>query len=245
MPSDFPDWGGQYNDKQFFPLFDQAELAARLGSLMTYDRRGSVIWQEDFRYGLSRIFTRLDGVGSTVILSAAMSASPPFSAYPYVGAVVDAYAAVLCGVAVPQPPLVGFQASVNPSILDDEIRHFLYHYDGAVKWYANLVINLGANLFQVYVSPGVRVDLASLSTAFGASTVFHHIKLVCDLAAHKLVRGILDDQEFDLSDYDMLSSASVSDPDVEGAVMNFTTTGVACGMFVDNLIVTAAEPPNS
>jgi len=146
---------------------------------------------------------------------------------------------------VPQPPLVGFQAGINPAIEDDEIRHFLYHYDGASRWYANLVVNMASDLFQVYVSPGVRVDLASLSSAFGASTVYHHLKLVCDLSTHKLVRGILDADEFDLSAYDMVLSASVSDPDIVGEVMNFTTTGVNSGLSVDNLIFTAAEPPNS
>lgn len=52
MPHGTPDWWGATPQKQQHKLSDQAELAVRLGSANTYDRRGTTILQEGFERGL-------------------------------------------------------------------------------------------------------------------------------------------------------------------------------------------------
>ena len=51
-----------------------AELAARLGSPDTFDRRGDVLWMDDFESGL-KWRTSLLGTGSLIDLTATMAAS--------------------------------------------------------------------------------------------------------------------------------------------------------------------------
>jgi len=244
MPSDFPDWGGQYNDKQFFPLFDQAELAARLGSLMTYDRRGSVIWQYHFEHGIGDTGPGGIGVSSTAVLYASQYEFPPFACKMQAGGAAGSYYSVERRLPVPQPALVGFQASVRLTPGVEEVRHFIYHYDGASRWYANLVVNQRENKLQVWVDPGVPVDLIDPLTDLNSGYYFAHLKIVCDLSTHKLVRGILDRHEFDLSQYTMVVSADAEAENLRGRIMVFSVTGATTVCVVGSMIFTVAEPPN-
>lgn len=242
MPLDYPDWGGQYNDRQFYPLFDQAELAARLGSSITYDRRGCVIWQYDFRYGIGDVGPSTAGAGALVTLHDSMWESPPFSCNIQCGAVVNSSASVERRLPVPQGRRVGFQASVRINSNVDEVRVFLYRYTGSARYYANLVLNVEDDKFQVYVHPGTRIDLLDGLGGRPANLWFCHLKLVCDVEQLKPVRAILDDNEFDLSSYEMTPVSDTTGDHILVRVQNYTTTGVASACLVDNLIVTAAEP---
>ena len=245
MPSDFPDWGGQYNDRQFFPLFDQAELAARLGSLMTYDRRGSVIWQYGFQYGVGDVGPAAVGAGSYVVLYEGLWEFPPFSCRMAAAGVAGSYASIERRVAVPQPALVGFQAAIRFSPGAEHVSANVYHYDGAGRWYSEVRVDQLENKFQAWVSPGVYVDLIDPLTDLNTSNAFAHHKLVVDLSTHALVRGILDQHEFDLSPYTMVRSADAQAENLRCRVVNLSVSGAAGSVYVGSLIITASEPPNS
>jgi len=245
MPSDFPDWGGQYNDRQFFPLFDQAELAARLGSYVTYDRRGSVVWQYGFGDGIGDVGPDVTGASALAALSAAVWENPPFSCKLQCGTTIDGYAAVERRMPVPQPPRVGFQTSVRCSSNVQQVRHFIYHYDGATRWYANLRVNLLDHQLELYADPGVVYVLSDALPDLNTGYYFAHLKLVVDLQTHMCVRAILDADEYDVSAYEMISDADTSAPHVRCRTSNHAVNGTNAVINVDNLIITAAEPPNS
>jgi len=245
MPADFPDWGGQYNDKQFFPLFDQAELAARLGSYLTYDRRGSVIWQYGFDYGIGDTGPKKVGAATAVTLYALVYEHPPFSVKLDCGTDIDGYASVERRVPVPQPPRVGFQASVRLSTGVQQYRHYLYHYDGTHRWYADLRLNMGDGQFELDADPDVRYVLNANLPNLNTGYYFAHVKLVCDLSTHMCVRAILDRDEYDISGYAMIAVADTSAPHVRAWAMNTCVTGVNSALNLDNLILTAAEPENT
>jgi len=61
-----PDWGANAPKATIYSLSDLAELAARLGSIDTYERRGDVIFLEDFESGLMRWTSDLTGVGGVL-----------------------------------------------------------------------------------------------------------------------------------------------------------------------------------
>jgi hypothetical protein len=71
---------------------DFDELAARLGSPVSYDRRGDVIFIESFEHGDGMITWATGGAGSTAGLSLARARTGHFSAALYTPSVANAYA---------------------------------------------------------------------------------------------------------------------------------------------------------
>lgn len=245
MASDFPDWGGQYNDKQFFPLFDQGELAARLGAYTTYDRRGAVVWQYGFEDGIGDVGPDETGAGSVVALYNQIWEHPPFCVGLTCGPAIDRYASVERRQPVPQPPRVGFQASLRCGANVEQVRHFIDYYDGTTRWYANLRINATAGTLELFADPAVVYMIDPNIPVLSSNLFFAHFKLVVDLSTHMCVRAIMDAVEYDLSQYALRALADTSAPHIRGRTMNISVTGVSSSVFVDNLIITAAEPPNS
>ncbi|GAI16225.1 unnamed protein product, partial [marine sediment metagenome] len=75
-----PDWGTPGPLKTIYTLEDMAELVARLGSIVTFDRRGNIIWLDDFEGTLGKWGIETEGAGYSAQLSAEAARSGGFSA---------------------------------------------------------------------------------------------------------------------------------------------------------------------
>ena len=63
MPHGLPDWWGAAPKSTTYGLQDMAELAVRLGGISSFDRRGDIIFMEDFSSGTARVYTSGSGTG--------------------------------------------------------------------------------------------------------------------------------------------------------------------------------------
>jgi hypothetical protein len=242
MGQDTPDWGGKYVNQQFYPLDDLAELAVRLGSPVTYDRRGAVIWMYGFEHGIGDVEQLVSGVLSAVELYAGTWETAPFGLRFTIDPVVGSYVSIYRLIPVCFSKRMGFQASVRVEPAVSVIYHNIYHYDGTKLWYSYLYVDLDNLRVQIFTAESGLVTVLEPLPDLSSSGYFFHLKLVTDLADHSLVRGLLDDHEFDLSAYHMASTASVLAPHVRARLTAMCNGGVGSHAYVDNLIVTANEP---
>lgn len=244
MGADYPDWGGQYNSGAFFPLFDMAELAVRLGSPVSYDRRGAVTWLENFFYGIVNFTIDGDGAGITTELSAAKYQSPPFSALLYTEGAVDDYVRIYRKIALPSTGKVGFACTVNwlgplnTISLRVRVSDGENEYEGRV----DLVNTLSYALNVVHAGGTTDIWDKSFVPLFGS--IFQFVKLVVDLDTMKFERFILDRTEYDLSAYGLVNNGETSQQYMEPEV-RYTQESAGTGRFhLDTLIATGLEPPN-
>jgi len=77
-PHGLPDWGLVGPRQQTYGLDDVGEAAVRLGSPISYDRRGDVIWFEDWRGGLVRVVSGWAGAGGAADLVTTVPVHSPF-----------------------------------------------------------------------------------------------------------------------------------------------------------------------
>jgi len=243
MGKDHPDWGGVYNDTQFYPLFDMAELAARLGSPITYDRRGALIWCYDFSHGIGHV-TLNTTLGATYALDATYWERPPFSLKLITGANALSQVYVARRLSTPQPDLVGAQVSILFGDNVDGCYLYLDHYTGALRRYAQVQVDLPNRDFKVYDKDTGSVTLNTDIPDLASAAYFARLKVVADLNTHKYVRALLDDNEYDCSAYEMGSQADTTAPRVELMVLLTNNGATEAVIYVDSLILTAAEPPN-
>jgi hypothetical protein len=218
------------------------ELAARLGSIVTYDRRGDVVFYDDFSCGLSGWYT----------FSTPDSPEPRIVAYP---AVRGRYAVRIETCAtngetsylvrnIPHPALsrIGLEVAFIPTSGTYWFMISLLRCTGTTMfeysaWYEHAtgkvwIGALGGNWILVG-TPGVQ------STFYNN---FVSMKLVVDLLAGRFTRLLFNQHRYDVSGY---SSYSVSNPTpaVLGVRLMLLNWANSMSMvYVDDVIVTQNEP---
>lgn len=243
MGKDYPDWGGNYNDEQFYPLFDQAELAARLGSPITYDRRGSLIWAYDFAHGLgSLVFSTV--LGATYELQENIWERPPFSCKLLTGSNAGSQVTVKRRAAIPQPSTMGFQVALRVGADVDTIYIQAKHYTGSVRHTASLILDVAGSALKIIDNVAGTVTIDAALPDLESGSYFAHAKLVSDLSTNTYERCLLDQEEYDLSEYTLNAVADATSPRLEVLVTLNNDGATEAYIYIDSLVITAAEPPN-
>lgn len=206
MGRDTPDWGGSYNTARTYPLFDLSELAVRLASPIIYDRRGSLLWWCDFRNDLIAVLNDSYGGSSSVAITTARSDFGPKACRLTCGTGIGHYAAVKHFLPRIQDPALSGLAMVygpgdhgllttrlNYTVGDDE-------YDAKVRY------DNASQVIEIFNSSGAWETIVTGVDPLLYYASFVHHKLVVDSENHRYKRYLVNDVEYDLSDYDIEKS---------------------------------------
>lgn len=242
MPHGYPPWSGVKKQTVFSLPIDMGELAVRLGSIVSYDRRGDVVMLEDFGNGLS--FWEDIGGGTDWQLehSAARARSAPYSVKATSGKTSPFQAGVMTKVPTPVSGLLGLEAHYHTEAAQLSWRIQFTHYDGTT-----------AKVFGAkYDHPNTQLEYlnsANVWTAFDtdvelwlAKPLFHAMKLVADPESGKYERLLVDNETYLLRDYSCYEIPSARSPhtslviDVEG------DTDATYTAYLDDIIFTQNEP---
>jgi len=218
-----------------------AELAARLGSIVNFDRLGQVLIAEGFEAGLGKWLAAVSPSCSASI-SAKTARNGAFSAKLAVDNTAG-HSAVIKRV-IPYPPSatrlgaeISFASTYGKADLwlemvvctgslryttkvkYDPVASKLYYFDNTFNWHE--------------VAPYViqKAEIHSWST----------LKYVIDLAAAKYVRLKLNSMEYDISTAALYSDASATAPGVEIDITCDRNNG-AESLYVDDFVLTQSEP---
>jgi hypothetical protein len=244
MGQDFPDWGGQYNNQDFYPLFDLAELAVRLGSSVTFDRRGSVIWFDTFEYGLGAWGAPLCLGGGELSLTAERVELPPFAANLTTGAGAGSGCNLYREEHTPRSPTLGMSAGILYSGNIGEFYLEIGHFQAGSVYTYRLIIDVTNNNVDILTDGGVvTIDSGSVNAYF--TGIFGRYKFVIDLDNHRYVRAQYFGTELDLSDYSPSQSSTFKNDHLKLLIQATTDSGVEGYITIDNVILTAQEQPGS
>jgi len=239
MPHAGPDWGTYAPVSTIYSIQDLGELAARLGSIVTFDRRGNVIFMDNFDDGIEP-WSYGGTSGYSVRWSPYQYKSGGFSIELTTPAVAGKNAWIERYFPYPSKSRLGIEMSVNKNYRVNQIDFYFEIYDGSDLYepYIRLIGNtwsyLGDDLN--YHNLGSAGDLMN-------DIMFHTFKLVFDLTTGKFVRLIVDTTTFDLSTFTIYKINSSSSPSL---FINFAITSMAYAeaaqAWVENLILTQNEP---
>ena len=241
MPHGHPDWGASAQLSTVYSLQDLAELAARLGSINTFDRRGNVVFLDDFEAGLSRWEVGTYGTGAAAVVSVYRSHSGAYAAKLTTGS--DGAQAIEIRRQIPRPVAgkIGLE--------------FSWAWDGPL-WCVVVSLDLfnGATYDHYVVAFYRSTDLITLRDAAGvAQTIasgllmqtdhlmFHTAKLVVDTESRKYVRLLFDRNSYDLSAYGCQAIADASTPRLVLLIGPWGNTANNIDTYVDDVIVTQNE----
>lgn len=242
MAHGHPDYGPSQVKVTTYGLTDLGELAARLGSIVTYDRRGDVVWFDDFEGGIGKYFTGSTGNNSAIIASGATARSGAFCAKltPGDAAGNQQYFAAY----FPYPVLSKLGFELHFTAVED-----MYPYDmtlglftGATEYWGQIRWNVNTQALQYLDSNSVWQTFATNKKAHYNQWLFHALKLVIDFKENTYTRLILNESEYDLSAYSLPGGGvTTTAPHFYIVYRAYNGAGGALSQYIDDVIITQNE----
>ena len=238
---------GQYvkpGDAEIYSLTDAGELAARLGSIVTHDRRGDVMWLDDFESEIEKWVGGGSGLLHGQSWSALYSRNGGFSYKHTCGSTLELSSRQHKILPYPVLSRVGFMFSFSIPSFITEVWFSLQLYDAPNSTLYEIQYDVATQTFTYLDSLLVYQALTPTKLIDSDLTLFHTFKMVADLTQGKYVRLIANDQKYDLTDIDgYVRAGAVSDYLVAG--ITFIGTNALNGIaYVDDAILTQNEPIN-
>lgn len=237
-----PDFGMYAPKTTVGSLSDMAELAVRLGSIDSYDRRGDVILLDDFEGTVLKCIT--GGMAGSAV---ALDATSVRSGSQAVKLTLAAVAASEVWIRKDTPVLIslriGIEISFSVPATTYTFHIISYHYDGTNEVRGQCRLDFNAKELRIWDNALGWVLIASGLNFISVNHTYHTIKLVCDFSTSKFVRVMLNGTDYDISAYTLRSALSVTVPilRVEPTVVD-NGGGIAASIWLDDLIFTMNEP---
>jgi len=240
MAHGYPDWGGAAPTPTVYGLQDLGELAARLGSIDTFDRRGNIVFMEDFENGTERWRTEGDE-SADMGWSAERARSGGFCYKIETSKVSSANTGIHYKGSRPRLSSIGLEFSHGGGADWAIMTARLAIYDGTHELNSWLRYHADDDSLDIYSDTGVFVPIG---TYHPPTTVreFFTIKLVADFKALKYKRLIANNEEIDLSIYAMHPVTNTTAQRMEIYIMVSSGPYGIAHMHVDDIIVTQNEP---
>ena len=224
-----------------YRIDDLAELAARVGSPVVYDRRGEVVFMETFAYGFDTWQKAYSGAYSRVVLDPIRFVSNGFSALLGAGTDEGGYAILYLNVPYLSVDSLGleFRGIINANV--NYIRGEIWRYDGSYQHQANLYYYPVSGDLKVKVkSGGIQTILSGETIALDVE-VFSFFKLVISVQSETFLRVLFNGKEINISDLSYHKVESKLEPHIK---IRFTCQSNGAGnaeLFLDNVILTRNE----
>lgn len=233
---------GQKPAGPIYTLVDLGELAARLGSIDTFDRRGNVIWMDDFESGIGQWI--IDGnVGYSVDWDGNRPKTGGFSCKLTTGPVTDDNIYIQKYIGFPVLSAMGIECSFSGETNWKYLDTCLQLYDGT-DFYAATIRYDHVNYKLQYVGADNDYhDIVGGSWACGEEEgYFDTLKFVADFTTGKYKRLLINNQAFDLSKISFYKVAQTAKPLMLALIQLFTGADAAAIGYIDDVIITQNEP---
>jgi len=236
------DWDQTAGGTTTYRLSDMAELAVRLGSIVTFDRRGEVIFLEDFEGTLSRFGWDAGGAGATVAMDASESNTGKQSVQLTAGSDNQRSAGIVKYLPLPVLSSVGQEFSFSVGSDIDELRVAISHFDGTRLIEFHLGWEFASQQLFWTDAGAVHHAIASGMNFAQLFAQFHTWKIVADLRTGELVRWLTNGSSYDLSGIAGITTPDATPPELDMAIELIGRGGHNDVAHVDSWIITQNEP---
>lgn len=237
-----PDWGTGGQIATVYTLEDLSELAARLGSIVTFDRRGNIMWFDDFENTLMKWNSNQTMNGANLFQTAEAARSGSFSVKMITPTTIDAYTNLYRDLPLPVQSKIGLEFSYAMYLQIKYIYVKLFFYESDHLYEFALRFNRYNTTMAYLNSLGGYTDLAGTPSHQMLYHAWNTIKLVVDYEDKKYVRALLNEDSWDLeaiAPYE-LSYSGTPYLYLEARITNRATG--AHYIYLDDVILTQNEP---
>jgi hypothetical protein len=215
-----------------------AELAARLGSIDTFDRRGNVLWMDDFENGIEEWIA---DNGSNFAWSSSRHRTGGFCAKMWTASITDSHNTM--GTYIPFSVIskMGFEFSF---IRDENLKVIyleIWFLSGSTRTDVEVRWTAATQTWAYWGADELWHDLSPTMNFFEDFPV-HIVKLVADFVNSKYVRLIADNVVYDMTNVGAYNAATSVGPYVVTPYIRIENNpDVSTTVYVDDVIVTQNE----
>ncbi len=237
-----PDYGVGAPKATIYRLQDMAELAVRLGSIVSFDRRGDVIFLDDFEDGIVKWVGAAFPLTGSVASDTTYARSGAKCVKMVTGAVSGALAQLTWYGAYPALSKLGLELSWASQQELYNIDLNLYAYDGTKYLQGALSYDRPTYTLRYFDSTGAWVALAASLQTRELLPLWNTLKLVMDPVTGRYVRALFGATEYDMSALDLYSDASGFASHLIATAVLTAQEAVAKTAYLDDVIITQNEP---
>lgn len=242
MPHGTPDWADLAPRKTVYGGIDLGELAARLGSIVTFDRRGDVVWFEDFSSGLGAWILGYTVTADKPTWSSVYARTKGFSCKLATSAVKDYLSYITHYMPIPIVSKIGLEFSFSLSTTNTIVECSLYYYDGTTRAYYAIRYNQADETLEYYGTDSAWHVFVSDIAPYPREYSFNTLKLVVDLNAVEFVRAILNEKEHSMADLVPWNETFDFTPYLQMQIKLENPAAAAKVVYIDDVIITQNEP---
>lgn len=236
------DYGATAQKNTVYSLQDMAELAARLGSIDTFDRSGDVVWLDDFEATTLKWAWDTGGIDGSGALSTVEARSGNQSALSISPSIAGAEGFFSRYFPTPVNSRIAGEISVNFTGLMRSIRIWLRPAQAGGFGLSYLSYNPQTETISILDDTNADKVVASAIPLATGATLFHQMKLVIDLSTQKYVRAVVDNHSIDLSAHAFYAAGGVVYTSLQVRLANASNTNTNRSTYFDDFILTQNEP---
>lgn len=238
----YPDYGLAQPRATVYPVTDLSEAVARLESIVTFDRRGDVVYLDSFEAGLAGCFGTLYGLGAVIDIQVGKARNGGCCAKLTTGSTLGRAARLERLQPYPALSNMGFEFSFTVPVDTQSVEISLgTRAVGTVYQGAVIYDPVGENLFYRDVAGVIQLIASSVET-YTSDYCFNTIKLVVDFMTNTYVRVIVNDQSFDLTGLAVWTYAFAGSPILDCFAYVDGVAATNAVYYIDDFIITQNEP---
>ena len=242
MVHTLPDYTTKYKLVRFFGSIDDAELAARINNINTFDRRGNVVFWDDFQGNINVWKTSISGTGAAAALSTERVFHGASSAKLTTGSTTAFRSALLRYFELVPSTRVGMEWVFSLGADIDYIELFSEVDDGTDGYQIFVGIDVDSSKFT-YGNRLSPTDLPDGDYKFYEDEVYwYHAKVVFDYSTKKFVRFLFAEKEYDMSTYDLQTFTTTTYKLMSVQFRAYSASGDNGVVYVGKFILTQNEP---
>lgn len=225
-----------------YPIFDIGELAVRLGSPVTWDRRGTVIGFDTFKDGLGFCQVPTPPAGVTIATdtdlwlidgkSLKFSFANMITEEPYVNWYLPS----------PAQGKLGAEMAFAQEIGQSKVSLLVSHHWLTKDYYGKVIFDRVAGTLAYLKSDNTEVVFATSVTAWNLNVFVNVWKLVIDSEACEYVRFLANEHEYDLTGIALRERIISAPHNMYVKVQVYNKTLMECYFWLDRVVFTQNEP---
>jgi len=218
-----------------------AELAARLGSLVNQDRRGQVIFATDWRDGPAGIDYDKYGTGTLAFLDPTHFVTGGYSYQCYCPAGTSHFVDIRREFGGPWATNIGISTLLRMTSGEGMLYLRIRQFTGSLYYHLGIAFDGYTKHLYYLNEAGDWVIIPGTGEVTRSTYSWNFLKLVADLEAHTYLRCIWDQNEYSMAGLSRLVRASVDVPRIVAIIRASAGPDHNEHIWIDNMIVTGAE----
>ena len=242
MPHGYPDWGPSAPIATVYSLQDMAELAVRLGSIVTFDRRGAVCWLDDFEHTINHWEIHIDSPPGAITLSAEAARTGALSAKITSPSINGDASEMVKRLPCPTPSNLGFEFSWAGAEDLAYLRAQIMLNPTGYRYYFDIRYDIAQDYLYYRNSAGTWVQLSPRVWTAKSPYVWNTIKFVIAATTFKWKHILFNSQPFDMANIPGYQPSIGHPYEMDARIAAYSGTAGSKLVYIDDVIITQNEP---